>query len=282
MSPAIPNPMQRSALPPSSTRQAARHAASAAPWGWSAIGAATGVLLTLIWFAPASWMGAVVDSASGGRVSLAEARGSVWTGSARLVLSGGAGSRDQAVLPGRLDWRLRPAWRGLTLQVQADCCTPQPLQARVALQWNGASLAVNDGKSQWPASLLAGLGTPWNTVQAEGNLQMATQALTLTWADGRMALAGRTELTATGMSSRLSTLRPMGSYRFTLTGGSAPTLELVTLEGSMQLSGTGRWVDAKFRFDGVASALPEHEAALSNLLNIIGRRNGARSIITLG
>ena len=36
------------------------------------------------------------------------------------------------------------------------------------------------------------------------------------------------------------------------------------------------------RFAGEASAAPEREAALSNLLNIIGRRNGARSIITVG
>ena len=36
------------------------------------------------------------------------------------------------------------------------------------------------------------------------------------------------------------------------------------------------------RFAGEASATPEREGALSNLLNIIGRRNGARSLITLG
>jgi general secretion pathway protein N len=36
------------------------------------------------------------------------------------------------------------------------------------------------------------------------------------------------------------------------------------------------------QFSGVASAAPDREAALSNLLNIIGRRNGARSIITIG
>ena len=58
--------------------------------------------------------------------------------------------------------------------------------------------------------------------------------------------------------------------------------ELSTIEGSMQLSGTGHWVGSRLRFEGVASAAPEHEAALANLLNIIGRRNGARSIITLG
>ena len=35
-------------------------------------------------------------------------------------------------------------------------------------------------------------------------------------------------------------------------------------------------------FTGEASAAPDREAALSNLLNIIGRRQGVRSIITVG
>ena len=49
-------------------------------------------------------------------------------------------------------------------------------------------------------------------------------------------------------------------------------------------SGTvcGQWVGQRLRFAGEASATPEREGALSNLLNIIGRRNGARSLITLG
>ena len=95
-------------------------------------------------------------------------------------------------------------------------------------------------------------------------------------------MLGRIDLTAANMSSRLSTLKPMGSYRMTLTGGDAAALELSTLEGSLQLTGSGRWVGSRLRFEGVATAVPEHEAALANLLNIIGRRNGARSIITLG
>ena len=267
---------------PAFSTQAARYAGSAAPWGWAVAGAVLGLCVALLGFAPASWLTQAVADGTGGRVQLTEARGSVWTGSARMMLSGGAGSRDQAVLPGRLDWRLRPAWGGFRLQITADCCTPQPVRARVTPSLRGVAVQVDDGSSQWPAALLAGLGTPWNTVQAEGSLQLATQGLNLAWFEGRMVLGGRTELLALGMSSRLSTLRPMGSYRITLTGGSAPVLELSTIEGSMQLSGTGRWVGPRLRFEGVASAAPEHEAALANLLNIIGRRNGTRSIITLG
>jgi general secretion pathway protein N len=74
----------------------------------------------------------------------------------------------------------------------------------------------------------------------------------------------------------------MGSYRITVDGGPTPTLLLTTRDGGLQLNGSGRWNGRAMRFDGEASAAPGREDALSNLLNIIGRRQGARSLITLG
>jgi general secretion pathway protein N len=50
----------------------------------------------------------------------------------------------------------------------------------------------------------------------------------------------------------------------------------------LQLSGRGQWAGQRLRFDGAASAKPESVDALSNLLNIIGRRNGATAIIKVG
>ena len=267
--------MQRSTSP-------SRNPAAAAPWGWAVAGALLGLVIAVVLFAPARWLSAVIDQASAGQVRLIEPRGTVWNGSARLLLAGGSGSRDSAALPGQVDWRLRPGWLALNFQVTAACCTPAPLQARLSPGWNASVLQLADGTSQWPAALLAGLGTPWNTVKAEGSLRLMTQGLSLTWNDGRMIVAGRAELSAIAMSSRLSTLKPMGSYRVTLIGGNSTALEVTTLEGSLQLSGSGQWVGARLRFQGVASAAPEHEAALANLLNIIGRRQGTRSIITLG
>jgi general secretion pathway protein N len=259
-----------------------RHPVLSAPWRWAVIGAMLGVLLVVLLFAPASWLAAGLVQATGGQLQLIEPRGTVWDGSARLMLAGGAGSRDQAVLPGRLDWRLRPGFLALNIAVNAECCTATPLQARLSQRWDGIRLALADGTSQWPAALLAGLGTPWNTVQAEGILQLKTQGLSVEWFEGRLALSGRAELQALAVSSRLSTLKPMGSYRLTLAGGPTPTLDLATIEGSLQLQGRGSWVGSRLRFEGEASAAAEHEASLANLLNIIGRRNGARSIIKLG
>jgi len=252
------------------------------PWRWALAGLFTGLAAAFVLHAPAHWVAAAIARASGGRVELADARGTLWNGSAQLSLTGGQGSRDRATLPGRVAWKLRLKWNRVFAAVRADCCMPRAQEFTLRPRWTGAALAVADSESRWPAALLQGLGTPWNTLQLEGNLQLATHGLSLEWSSNRLAVAGRAELVAQHVSSRLSTLRPMGSYRVTVQGGETPSLRLDTLEGSLQLTGAGQWVGSRLRFTGEATAAPEREAALTNLLNIIGRRNGPRSIITLG
>lgn len=253
------------------------------PWAWALLGGLTGGLLAGVLFAPAPWLASAVSSASGGQVQLRQARGSVWSGSAQLVLTGGYASQDQATLPGRIEWTLRPQWSGLQLLVHAPCCTPQaPLQVRVQPGWMRADIRVSDHHSLWPAQVLTGLGTPWNTIAPTGQLAISTHELSIGWAAGRATVHGQLQLDANNMASRLSTLRPMGSYQLHLRGGATPTLELSTTSGELQLSGSGQWVDGRLHFSGQATASPEREAALANLLNIIGRRTGARSIITVG
>lgn len=262
--------------------RSSRLSREAAPWGWAMWGGLLGLGLAAVCFAPAAWLAAALPGATQGHVQVLDARGTVWSGSGRLVLAGGSGSRDSAALPGRIEWSLRPAWLGLSLKLQAACCTPAPLQARLQWGWDTQDIRFDNSSSQWPTALLVGLGTPWNTVQAEGSLQLTTQDLTIKRFDGRLTLSGSAQLRALDVSSRLSTVRPMGSYQLQLAGGAAPTLELSTLSGTLKLSGKGNWVGSRLRFSGVASVEPELSGAFTNLLNIIGRRQGAQSIITLG
>lgn len=256
--------------------------AARAPWGWALAGALLGGGGALLATLPAHWLAAALATASGGQLQLAAARGTVWNGSAQLLLTGGASSQSSAALPGRVHWRLRPGLAGLRTRITADCCTPAPLDLHIQPRWGGVRLRLSDGQSRWPAAVLAGLGTPWNTLQLQGQLALNTQDLAVETVRGRVVLHGSAELDALGVSSRLSTLRPMGSYRLALAGGQAPTLRLSTLSGALELSGSGRWVGERLRFAGEAQAAPGREPALSNLLNIIGRRSGARSLISLG
>lgn len=256
---------------------------SRSPWRWALAGAATGALGAVLVFAPASWLAAGLAQASAERVRLLDARGTIWQGSGRLQLSGGAGSRDRAVLPGRVHWQMQPRWGALAASLRADCCTSEPLGLELTLAPRSAVLGVDASKaSDWPAALLAGLGAPWNTLQLDGRLVLRTEGLRLHWAAGRLEMEGAVELLARDLASALSPLKPLGSYRLRVEGGATPTLSLQSVEGALQLSGAGRWVGRRLYFQGEARAAPEREAALSNLLNLLGRRSGPRSLISLG
>ena len=268
------------------TRQAWQRA-RAASVRWAVAGALLGTLIGIVAFAPASWLARAVASASGERLLLADARGTIWSGSAVPVLTGGPGSRDAAALPGRLGWTL--AWRGTALEIRAtqDCCINGVLALRVSpglSRWT-VTLAPSAGAiGQWPSAWLGGLGTPWNTLQLGGSLRLLSPGFSAERIAGRWRVEGSLDVELVNTSSRLSTLETLGSYRLRLAGDPAgqPLLSLTTEDGALQLSGNGNWGPGGVRFRGEARAAPGDETALSNLLNIIGRRDGARSVISIG
>jgi general secretion pathway protein N len=205
------------------------------------------------------------------------------------VLTGGPGSRDASALPGRLQWDLGWRGRGFELRLAHACCLngTVAVQVRPGLGRIATALVSPPGwVGQWPASLLGGLGTPWNTLQLAGTLRLVSPGLSLEWVQGRLRVEGRADFELQRASSRLSTLDPLGSYRLTIAGDAANAgaaqLNLTTVEGPLQLSGSGSWGPGGVRFRGEASATAADETALNNLLNIIGRRSGARSVISIG
>lgn len=252
---------------------------------WAVAGALAGALLGVLLRAPAVWLAGPLGTVTGARVQMPEARGTVWNGEGRLQVGQGTADSPAVPLPGRVFWSW--AWEAgsPTLVLRADCCSPQPLRLRLLPGWGRLTLQLVDGQSQWPAALLAGLGAPWNTVQAQGELQVRTQGLSVEWSGSGLRLAGQLQTDGLAMASQLSTLRPVGSYRLTLTappGNQAPALQLLTLEGPLRLQGSGQWTGQGWRFRGEASADPQSEAALQNLLNMLGRREGSKALLSLG
>ena len=258
----------------------------AQPWLWAGLGALLGLLIATVLFAPAAWLGNALTLGSQGRILLNEPSGTMWRGSGQLVFSGGAGSRDATTLPGRIHWRLKPTpTLKLRVLIDADCCTTESVNMLITPRLNGATALVQPNQSSWPASLLTGLGAPFNTIDLQATLKLNTQLLTVEWINEQLKLEGKAALDVIDASTRLSTLRPVGSYRLNFQGNqgsAAPSLNLETLSGSLLLSGSGQLNGNRWRFNGEASAAPGFEAALSNFLDILGRRVGPRSIITVG
>ena len=285
-------------------RHNATNSSTSTRWAW--MGAALGLGLAFITQAPAHWLTRAIEQASGERVLLPDAQGTVWNGSAQWVLNEGplniAASANLArpasttSLPTRLTWQLGPRFDLANLRLvfsatlASACCTPQPVRVDVSPLWRGVRVQVSDHTSNWPASWLVGLGAPWNTIQPEGQMQLHTTQLQWSHQAGRAQgqgqneghLQGQAELQMQQLSTRLSTLRPLGTYRVRVQGGDVMAITLDTLEGSLLLQGTGQLHNGRVRFSGEASAAPDAEAALSNLLNILGQRQGAKSILKMG
>ena len=291
---------------------------------WAIVGALIGLAVGLVASLPASLVANAVASATHDQFLLAEAEGTVWSGSAITVLTGGKDSHDASVLPTRLEWRLRPRWNGLSLHLTQDCCLAHgvDLRLRRALDaWRvevvspderdapapdaapAASHTSNGldvdalGRAtplgQWPMGWLEGRGFPWNTIHPGGVLTLTTHSLSFALKDGRWRTFGSAQVEVRQASSRLTTLDTLGSYQVLIQPdpstqqqpGEGATRSLVwisTLDGALQIEGRGLLGATGLRIRAEAHAAPGSEAALNNLLNLIGRRNGALSAISIG
>lgn len=142
-------------------------------------------MLTTLVAWPAAWVASAVEQAGNGHLQLRNARGSLWNGSAQLVLTGGAGSRDLHALPGHLVWRIAPRWRigpdqawGPGLAVTLAAGARSVAIVNLAASWRGL-LRWQVQSLDWrlPARVLGGLGAPWNTLAPDGELALSATSL---------------------------------------------------------------------------------------------------------
>ncbi len=249
---------------------------------WSLVGGFLGVLIALVMFAPAVWLSYLIEQNTNQHVRLLNANGTVWNGTAELVLTGGPNSREIAQLPGHIHWHLAPSFTQANASLWLDCCMANAVNLDFNWGWKNAKFKLQDGQIKLPGAILSALGAPWNTLGLQAEIELQQQGLELQWVNNQFLVQGQLNIQINQASSKLSTIKPLGSYLVVIKGGSVPQLQLSTTEGSLILTGTGQWSGNRLRFSGEASATPEREQALGNLLNIIGRRSGSRSIITLG
>ncbi|HTN48078.1 MAG TPA: type II secretion system protein N [Burkholderiaceae bacterium] len=242
--------------------------------------------ITVVIVAPAQWLAGAVQSATNGRVELAEAQGSLWNGSAVLVLASSAEpGASRASLPERLSWQLSP-WPLLIGHVDLTLSHPsaltQPLAIRAPLFGGTTTLGATTVKL--PASLLVGLGAPWNTLRPGGILSLSWDRLQIE--PGR--LSGNFSAEWQFASSALTPVSPMGHYRLQTNGIWPGTqLELLTISGPLELKGNGTIPEGgRLRFAGRAQALPGTDpgvkAQLTGLISLLGRRDGEGALLNFG
>ncbi|KQW90267.1 general secretion pathway protein GspN [Massilia sp. Root418] len=247
------------------------------------LAALLGVLITVLAFFPAAWVADLVESRTGGRLTLGDAQGTLWRGSAFV---GGAPSGNGAVtplLPGRFAWQVSPL--SLLGMVDVELANPQALAQPVGFKGSWKQWQLSPSALLLPADGLAGLGAPLNTLAPSGRLRLSWTTLELALAAQRLDVNGRTTLEMADMASRLSPLKPLGSYQLALDWrGQQAQLELSSLKGPLLLSGKGSLNNGRLQFSGQAEAADGYEQSLGNLLNLLGQRRpnqGGKNIIAL-
>jgi general secretion pathway protein N len=235
-------------------------------WGMFAIGVGA-CALSLIATAPATLVDAVLESASQGRLRLAEAEGTLWSGSGQIEI------RDKSARTGvakSLVWRVVPEslLRGhLVCEVGLD---QSAKRFPVTISLSRIELANAD--VSLPAAVL-GLGVPkLAPLGLTGDVLIHVASLSI----ARDAMDGNATLQWRAAGSALTPVSPLGDYEIRLDGeGMTVHAYLRTIEGPLYLDGKGSWKRGDIpAFLAMARVPAQHQQQLAPLLRLIAVERG--------
>jgi general secretion pathway protein N len=248
---------------------------------WLLAGLAS-IAITALAFLPATWMASMLEQQTAGRLTLGDAQGTLWHGSAFI---GGAPSGSDPVtplLPGRFSWRLSPMV--LLGRVDADLENAAALSQPIRVTGSWHQWQVSPASILLPAERLASLGAPLNTVQPSGQMRLSWNPMQVVRQGGRLEMTGSMNLEMNDIASRLSPIKPLGAYNLAFDWrGQQAQVVLTTVKGPMLLNGSGMLMNGRLQFSGKAEAEAGQEERLANLLNLLGqrRREGGKDVIAL-
>ena len=218
--------------------------------------------------APATLIDERLEQASGGRLRLAEARGSLWSGAGWIEIRDAEG---RAGVARRLAWRVLP-WsllRGrLVAEIDLDQ-TAKPFPATLSF----SGLQIADAGINLPAAAL-GLGVPkLAPFRLTGEVRVDISRLSIE----RSRVDGDATLQWRAAGSALTPISPLGDYEMRFkAAGPAVHAVLSTLEGPLQLDGQGTWSNGgPPSFLATARVPPQHQEQLSPLFRLVAVERGA-------
>lgn len=223
--------------------------------------------LALIITAPATWIDARLRGASDGRLRLASAQGTLWSGSGRFEVRNADG-RSGLAKP--IAWQLLPgallrARLGYQVELGTDS-RPFP----VMLTWSAIELANAD--VSLPATTLGQVEPRLAALGLTGDLRLTIPELSI----GLSATRGNATVQWRRAGSTLSPVSPLGDYELRITAD-GPTIRSVlhTLQGPLQLDGQGVWASGgRSEFVATAHMPAELQPQLAPFLRLIAVERG--------
>ena len=235
---------------------------------WRLIGFGLGAYaLGLIAAAPATLIDSSLRQASSGGLRLAEASGTLWSGTGLIEIRD---ANRRSGIAKSIAWSVRPAYllRGKLLYEVALDHAAQHFPVTIS----PSRIEVTDADVGLPAAAL-GLGVPkLSALQLTGDMLLHIARLAI----GRGSVQGNATLQWQGAGSAFTRVSPLGDYEMRIEGdGSAVRASLRTLQGPLQLEGRGSWAAGRnLVFQGSARVPPQHEQQLSPLLRLIAVERG--------
>lgn len=226
---------------------------------------------------PASWLQVRIGQANGSQWLVSGAEGTIWNGRAALMMADSGASSGNKISNIRwrvvqnIRWKLRwnELWQGrLAFETTLE-------QGSVLILIRTAGIAVEELDTQLPASVLSGVFSgPIGRYGWMGVLQAKSPAFKCAWhspaCEGEIDLlwkdAGVSEIQGPAL----------GSYRSRIVGeGQSVHFDLTTIEGRLQITGTGDVGAGGLRFNGEASATGIDAGRLEAQLRTLGRPVGS-------
>lgn len=219
-------------------------------------------VLGLIATVPATFVDAGLNRATDGKLRLAEAHGTLWSGAGQIEILDAGGRTGVAK---DLAWRVRPAslLRGqLVCDIALDQAT-RNFPVTITL----SRIVLADAEISLPAAVL-GVGVPMLApLQLGGELQLRIARLSI----ARSGVWGSATLQWHAATSALTPIAPLGDYELRLEDdGAAANASLLTLRGPLQLDGNGAWPHGNIpEFLVSARIAPQYRSQLAPLLRLI-------------
>jgi general secretion pathway protein N len=234
-------------------------------WRLIALGLAA-YALGLVATAPATLIDARLAQASAGGLRLAEARGTLWSGTGQIEIRDA--NRNSGIAKS-VAWHIRPAYLLLgTLRYDVALDHAQHFPVAISL----SRIEVTDADINLPAAAL-GLGAPkLAPLGLTGDMLLHIARL----AFGRGSVQGNATLRWRDAGSAFTRISPLGDYELRLEGdGTAVRATLRTLQGPLQLDGQGSWASGRNPvFRGNARVPPAQQQQLAPLLRMIAVDRG--------
>src|SRR5262249_40929210 len=144
--------------------------------------------------------------------------------------------------------------------VDVELSNPESLSQPVNLRGGLSQWQVSPAAVMLPADGLCGLRAPLDTIAPTGDMQLSWSSLPQSRGGDAASLQGRTTLEMQDMASRMTSIRPLGSYTLALDWhGQQANLLLGSVKGPLLLSGSGKIDHGRLQFSGQAEAATGYE-----------------------